>query len=510
MNPALWLQRTARRNPEAPALFAGERQVASYGDFARRAAGIAAALAARGIGPGDRVALFCGNCTAYLEALYGIWWRGAVAVPINAKLHGREAAWIVGNAGAALVFADDETGAALADASGHAVPCISVHSELFAEMRAHAAAEDPAPLGAEDVIWLFYTSGTTGRPKGVMIGAGNLASMALSYFVDVDEVRAEDAILYAAPMSHGAGIYNFMHVLRGARHVVPESGGFDAAEILSLAPRIGSVSMFAAPTMVRRLVDAAKATGSDGDGLRSVIYAGGPMYEADIREAVEVMGPRFIQVYGQGECPMGITALSRHDVADRGHPRWRARLTSVGLAQSEVEVAILDAEGRALPPGEVGEIAVRGRTVMLGYWRNPEATAKTLRDGWLWTGDMGRMDEDGYVTMQDRSKDMIISGGSNIYPREVEEVLLSHAGVHEAAVVGQADPEWGEVVVAFVVRHPGAAAPEEELDALCLAQIARFKRPKRYRFVEALPKNNYGKVLKTELRAMLNEEGEQA
>lgn len=199
---------------------------------------------------------------------------------------------------------------------------------------------------------------------------------------------------------------------------------------------------------------------------------------------------------------MGITALSRHDVTDRSHPRWRERLASVGRAQSAVEVRIGDAAGNPLPPGEHGEIMVKGDTVMPGYWQNPEASAKTLIDGWLMTGDMGFMDADGYVTMQDRSKDMIISGGSNIYPREVEEVLLMHEAVSEASVVGKPHPEWGEEVVAFYV---GSARPEE-LDTLCLDNIARFKRPKHYRRVAALPKNNYGKVLKTELRKLLEEE----
>jgi long-chain acyl-CoA synthetase len=290
-----------------------------------------------------------------------------------------------------------------------------------------------------------------------------------------------------------------MHVIRAARHIVPESGGFEPAEILALGQTSGPISMFAAPTMVRRLVDAARASGQTGEGLRTITYAGGPMYEADILDAVAVMGPRFVQVYGQGECPMGITALCRHDVADRSHPRWRERLNSVGTAQSAVRVRILDADGNDLPPGETGEIAVQGATVMPGYWQNPQATANTIRDGWLWTGDMGFMDEDGYVTMQDRSKDMIISGGSNIYPREVEEVLLRHPGVTEVAVVGKKHPEWGEEVVAF---YAGEARPEE-LDAFCLDHIARFKRPKLYRRVKALPKNNYGKVLKTELRNLL-------
>jgi long-chain acyl-CoA synthetase len=335
-----------------------------------------------------------------------------------------------------------------------------------------------------------------------MMTCGNIAAMTCSYFTDVDAVLPEDAILYAAPMSHGAGLYNFMHVIRAARHVVPESGGFDPGEILSLGHSVGSISMFAAPTMVRRLVDHAKASRQDGAGLRTITYAGGPMYEADILDAVETMGTRFVQIYGQGECPMGITALSRHDVSDRTHPRWRARLNSVGTAQSAVLVRIFDKTGVELPAGETGEIAVRGATVMPGYWRNPEATAKTIRDGWLWTGDMGSMDSDGYVTLQDRSKDMIISGGSNIYPREVEEVLLSHPDVSEVAVVGRVHPEWGEEVVAFVV---GNAQPSA-LDALCLDQIARFKRPKEYLFVPELPKNNYGKVLKTDLRARLQDE----
>ncbi|MDJ0820418.1 MAG: AMP-binding protein [Paracoccaceae bacterium] len=506
MNPAIWLERTAKRMPDAPALFSGEACLEDYATFARRAAALASALAARGIAPGDRIALFCPNRTEYLEALFGIWWLGAIAVPINAKLHAKEAAWIIGDSGARLVFADDKSCRALAGNIENNVACLSVESDEFADMCHGQTAEPPAHIDPNDVIWLFYTSGTTGRPKGVMITAGNLASMTLSYFVDVDEVRAEDAILYAAPMSHGAGIYNFMHVLRGARHVVPESGGFDASEILALAPRIGSVSMFAAPTMVRRLVDEAKVTGQTGDGLRTIVYAGGPMYEADILDAVETMGPRFVQVYGQGECPMGITALRRQDVANREHPRWRARLNSVGCAQSEVAVAILDAEGREVPRGTVGEIAVRGRTVMKGYWQKAEATAKAIRDGWLWTGDMGHMDEDGYVTMQDRSKDMIISGGSNIYPREVEEVLLSHPDVREVAVVGQTDPEWGEIVVAFVVAQTGKDLDGAALDALCLERIARFKRPKAYRFTDALPKNNYGKVLKTELRCILKAE----
>ncbi|WP_136443456.1 class I adenylate-forming enzyme family protein [Pacificoceanicola onchidii] len=504
MNPAQWLLRTATRDPEAPALFTGTQCVATYKVFATTAATLAARLTEAGVRAGDRVALFSGNRTEYLEALYGIWWCGAVAVPINGKLHPKEAAWIISDSGARHVFTDSARATDLTTLLEVDVTCISFGSRDYAQMTTGQALPLPVLRDSDDTAWLFYTSGTTGQPKGVMMTTGNIASMALSYFVDVENVRSDDAILYAAPMSHGAGIYNFMHVMRGARHVVPESQGFDAGEILDLAPRIGPCSMFAAPTMVRRLVDHARQNGLKGDGLRTIVYAGGPMYEADILEAVDVMGPRFIQIYGQGECPMGITALPRETVADRTHPRWRARLNSVGLAQSEVVVDIFDETGKPVPAGTVGEIVVRGRTVMKGYWQNPDATAKTLKDGWLWTGDMGHMDHDGYVTMHDRSKDMIISGGSNIYPREVEEVLLSHPDVREVSVVGAPDPEWGEIVAAFIVLDEAASMREADLDALCIQSIARFKRPKLYRFTDALPKNNYGKVLKTELRQRLS------
>jgi long-chain acyl-CoA synthetase len=196
------------------------------------------------------------------------------------------------------------------------------------------------------------------------------------------------------------------------------------------------------------------------------------------------------------------TALSRAHLADASHPRHAERLASVGVAQTPVRIRVADAQGQALPPGEVGEVLIQGDSVMAGYWKNPEATAAAIRDGWLWTGDMGTLDADGFLTLKDRSKDLIISGGSNIYPREVEEVLLTAPGVAEVAVVGAPDPEWGEIVVAFVVPQPGAAATldSKTLDAFCLEHIARFKRPKRYEIVESLPKNNYGKVLKTELR----------
>jgi acyl-CoA synthetase (AMP-forming)/AMP-acid ligase II len=501
MNPAEWLHRTARACPDRPALFTGQALVANYRDFARQAAALAGWLGTEGVAPGDRVAIFATNCVEYLIALYGIWHAGAVAVPINAKLHPREAAWIIGDAEAQMCLVSPGLMADLSAAVGDARCRFRDITNLACGCELPAGA--PFPTRADDVIWLFYTSGTTGRPKGVMLTALNLTLMTLGYLADVDDVSSDDAILYAAPMSHGAGLYNFVHVLRAARHVVPDSCGFDAQEVLALSAGVGQISMFAAPTMVRRLVDAARDHGGF-DGIKTVVYGGGPMYLADIIDAVDVMGPRFVQIYGQGECPMAIASLTRAEIVDRTSANWKARLGSVGRAQSGVRLRIARPDGTELPVGEIGEVLVQGATVMAGYWtgysNGTDSPAKAIRDGWLWTGNMGAMDVDGYLTLHDRSKDVIISGGSNIYPREVEEVLLTHPGVHEVSVIGRPDVEWGEAVVAFVVPRPGQMVTEAELDALCLATIARFKRPKSYFFVPELPRNNYGKVLKGTLR----------
>lgn len=507
MNFALWLQRAALRWPNSPALLEGDSLVATYADWYRQVKSLAYHLRENlGLNSGDRVGIFLPNQPEYLTLLYACWYAGAAVVPVNFKLHPKELVWILGDADTALLVTDlvhiDAVKQAMAEA-GQNVPLLAV--EDIGKITDGPALEgDPHGRNQADLCWLFYTSGTTGKPKGVMITFGNLQAMALSYMTDVDTVMQTDVALYAAPMSHGAGIYNFMHVLKGARHAVPKSGGFEPAEIIALAQSLTGVHMFAAPTMVTRLLEAAKESGYRGEGIRTIVYGGGPMYLADIDAALDWFGPRFVQIYGQGECPMAITALSREDLADRDHPRWQDRAASVGTAQSCVEVAIANADGALLPIGETGEVIVRGSPVMPGYWRNKPASDNALRNGWLWTGDVGHLDADGYLTLKDRSKDVIISGGTNIYPREVEETLLLHPSVSEVSVIGEADAEWGENVVAFVVGKSGEMPTIAELDAHCCAHIARFKRPKRYMFQSQLPKNNYGKVLKTELRAMLS------
>jgi long-chain acyl-CoA synthetase len=350
-----------------------------------------------------------------------------------------------------------------------------------------------------EAAWLFYTSGTTGRPKGVVLTHGNLTAMTLNYLADVDRAAVGDHLLHAAPMSHGSGLYMVPNVAAGATQLIPAARGFDVDEIRHVLAWTPNVKFFAAPTMVMRLVEALDGEGQPGN-LKSIIYGGGPMYVADSLRALDCFGPRLVQIYGQGEAPMTITVLPVEDHYDDHDGRRLERLGSVGRAQTGVELAVLDASDQPVAAGEIGEVCVRGDVVMPGYLNDPQATATALANGWLHTGDLGRLDERGYLTLVDRSKDLIISGGSNVYPREVEEVLLLHPAIREAAVVGVPDPEWGESVVAAVVKKEGHIPDEQELDLFCLEHIARFKRPKRYVFLDELPKNATGKVLKRELR----------
>lgn len=506
MNIARWLHQTALARPDAPAIRLGTTQVADYAAFAGTTAALARHLTTNlGVGHGDRVAIFCRNSVEYLPVLQAIFWVGAVAVPINYKLHPREAAWIIGDAGASAVFT--ETGDVFETSGEVGIPCPEIglsDPSVAGILSFNPANAEPLPAPArvtgDDVAWLFYTSGTTGRPKGVMLTHRNLSAMATCYALDVDAVLSGDHSLYAAPMSHGAGLYHLQFTRVGACHVIPASRGFDPAEIRSLAQTLGNLVFFAAPTMVKRLIAESEAAGYRGEGIRTIIYGGGPMYAADIDEALALYGPRFVQIYGQGESPMTITVLPRDLVADTAHPQADRRRASVGFAHATVEVRVVDDQMREVPAGEVGEIVVSGDPVMKGYWQNEEATAKTLVNGWLRTGDLGTMDADGFVTLTDRSKDVIISGGTNIYPREVEEALLTHDDVFEVSVIGVPSTEWGEDVMAFVVLRDGTDRSRDEMDAWCRARIASFKKPRHYRFVESLPKNSYGKVLKTALR----------
>ena len=503
MNLFELLDRAAARFPRQGAVYSGVDAVCDYQDLRERALRIAASLRRR-CRAGERVAIVSENRPEYVEALFATWAAGLVAVPVNAKLHAREAAQILDDCGAAACFVSPALAGALApqlrDTTASACALIGFEADAYAE----ALAETPqasAEVAPDTLAWLFYTSGTTGRSKGAMLTHRNLLAMTIGYLADVDTVDEQASLIHAAPMSHGSGLYIPPYVARAARHVIPASSGFDPAEMLDLFDRHPACAAFLAPTMVQRLRLEASRSGRRPRNLRTIVYGGGPMYVEEIKQAMSVFGQVFVQIYGQGEAPMTITSLRRADHAQGDD----AVLGSVGWARTGVDVRVVDERGTPLPPGESGEIVCRGDVVMAGYWNNAEASAEALRDGWLYTGDVGSLDARGYLTLRDRSKDVVISGGSNIYPREVEEALVTHPGVAEVCVVGAPDPEWGEVVVAFVVRAPGSSVDAAALDEHCIARIARFKRPKRYRFVEALPKNSYGKVLKRELRLRLAE-----
>ncbi|MBN8489264.1 MAG: acyl--CoA ligase, partial [Burkholderiales bacterium] len=349
MNLAHLLERQALRAPQRPALWLGTQAVASHGDWAASAAALAHRLRSAGLQPGDRVALFSRNHVRYAQWLLGCWWAGLVVVPVNARLHVQELRWIVDNAQARwVVFSAD----ALSDGAA-ALPglerVLEIDSDEGSALLAPGEALPVTPRAPEDTAWLFYTSGTTGRPKGVMITHRNLWTMGLGYQLDVDAVAPDDAMVYAAPMSHGAGIYLVPHLMAGARHVVPLSGGVDPAELFALGNAVGPLSTFAAPTIVRRLVAHAAASGlSPADcarAFKTIVYGGAPMYAADIQQALAVMGPRFVQIYGQGETPMVGTVLTRRDLTDAAHPRHAERLASVGVAQTPVRIRVADADG---------------------------------------------------------------------------------------------------------------------------------------------------------------------
>lgn len=496
MNLAAWIEKWGRAAADRSAIACGGATYATYRQWAKRSRTLAGNLRAL-CRPDDRVAIAMTNRPEFLEALFAIWHAGLVAVPMNAKLHGDEFGYIIGDTEAGLVLASPDRAE---DVAGHGRTIVTGSNEW--RQLCQGDGIDVVSRRPSDLAWLFYTSGTTGRPKGAMLTHGIMMAQTLAYFAEIEPVGSGDCVLHAAPMSHGSGCYGLPYVAMGAKTVIPESAGFEPGEIAELSSMHGNVSFFAAPTMVSRLINHQGFAGADHSGLRTIIYGGAPMHFETLLGGLNLLGPKFAQIYGQGEVPMTITALSKEMHADRLRPRWREIMGTVGLPRANVEVRVADDQDRDIAIGKIGEILVRGEAVMTGYWRNPEATAETLRGGWLHTGDMGAFDEEGFLTLKDRSKDLIISGGSNIYPREVEEVLLRHPAVFEVSVIGRPHPDWGEEVVACVVSRPKQIVSAEELDTLCLSAIARFKRPRGYVFLEALPKNNYGKVLKTELRRL--------
>ncbi len=506
MNIGSLLTKASRLHGNRLAIQYGEQRL-TYAKLDQRIGRLAQALQILGVRPGDRVAIVQRNGPALFETLLACFRAGAVAVPINVRLHPEEVAFICQDSGTRVLVATGEYAASALQARKQIpelqlVGVESIAGALDYETLLSAAdsLNADADVDPNDLAWLFYTSGTTGTPKGAMLTHGNILAMTMNYYADVNPIAPEDVVLHAAPLTHGSGLYGLPAIAKGATNVILHTPSFDPEMVFKLVQdlRVTTIA-FLAPTQIKMLLNGPYRS-YDLSSLRCIAYGGGPMYVEDMKQAMEAFGPVLVQIYGQGESPMTISYLRREEHVTHGDPVAEQRLASAGIPRTDVEVRIVDDDDREVAAGKIGEITARGSVVMAGYWNRPDATAETLRGGWLHTGDIGMMDAQGYLYLLDRKKDMIISGGNNIYPREIEEVLLEHPAVYEVAVIGVPDPLWGESVKAIIALRPGMALNEEELNAFCRQHLASYKKPRTVEFVPQLPKNAYGKILKRELR----------
>ena len=496
----------ADRHPDRPCLVWGDETI-TYAELDRRAGRTAAGLARLGIGRGDVVALLLYNCPEFLEAMVAAARLGAIVMPLNWRLAGEEVAYIASHAGARLVISEPEL-QPLADAARQGLPgspAVGVGGAppgwtAFEALREAGDGPPPAEVAPDDVHRLMYTSGTTARPKGVMITHANLYWKNVAHVVEFGMTGA-DRGLACGPLYHVGALDLTTTTLLYAGGTVEIHRKFEADRALDALEGRGISTVWLAPSMVNQILAHPSLERRDLSGVRLIID-GGEKMPLPLIERLGRAFPRawFADAYGLTETVSGDTFLDKRMTVEK--------IGSVGKPCLHLEVAIWDDEDRPVPPGALGEIALRGPKVFKGYWRDPEATARAFRGGWFHTGDIGYLDAEGFLYIVDRKKDLIISGGENIASPEVERVLYEHPAVLEAAVVGCPDPRWGEVPVAFVVRRAGAGATEEELRELCRAQLARFKVPRAVHFVDALPRNPSGKVLKRVLREQAAPPGE--
>ena len=513
-NLAHLVTRAARRLGDRPALVWGEATW-SWRDFDARVSAMAAALKDRfGVTKGDRILVQSQNCNQMFEAMFACFRLGAVYVPTNFRQTPEEVAFLLEASGASGLICN-------ASFPAHAEACrrserapgftLSIGEAAFGEdydalVGAHFGQDVPnAPVDRDDPCWFFFTSGTTGRPKAAVLTHGQMAFVAVNHLNDLmPGTGPDDVSLVVAPLSHGAGVHQLTQVAAGATTVLLPSERFDVAETWGLVERLKVTNMFTVPTIVKRLVEHPAVDDFDHTSLRYVIYAGAPMYRADQKRALEKLGPVIVQYFGLGEVTGNITVLpgSEHSLDDEA-----ARLGTCGFERTGMELSIQDDAGTELPLGQTGEICVTGPAVFAGYYDNPEANRKAFRNGWFRTGDLGHRDEAGYLYITGRASDMYISGGSNVYPREIEEKILAHPKISEAAIVGVPDPDWGEVGLAVLVAVAGETVSEAEICAFLADKISRYKMPKRFVFFDEMPKSAYGKITKKLVRQALEERG---
>jgi len=508
MNIGHLLTKASRTYPERLALVYGDKEF-TYREINERVNRFANALKELGLKKGDRVAIVQKNCPQILETFFACFKSGIAAVPINVRLHPNELAYIIGDSGAkAIVYSEDfiETVKSMRVELNKVENFVCLtetpdsldYEKLISNGSPKEAEVDVSP---DNLAWIFYTSGTTGKPKGAMWTHKTILTMIMNYYSDVYPLTPEDIVFHAAPLTHGSGCYALPAVGKGALNLILKAEKFDPELVFQIIEekRVTNIA-FLTPTMINILINSKSIDKYDLSSLRCIVYGGSPVYVEDLKRAIKKMGRIFIQLYGQGEAPMTISYLRKEEHLVDNEGNDKVNLISAGIPRTDVEVKIFDEDDNELPYGKMGEIVVRGDIVMKGYWNKTEETAETLRGGWLHTGDLGMMDERGYIYIMDRTKDLIISGGINIYPREVEEVILRHPAVYEVAVIGVPDSKWGESIKAIAVLREGARTTEVEIIDFCKEHIASFKKPKSVEFVNGLPKNAYGKILKRDIR----------
>ncbi len=499
---------SARRFPDRPALIWRDRTW-TWAHFSHRVQAAAGALAERGVQHGDRVLLHARNSNAVLETMFASWMLGAVWVPTNFRLTPPEVAYLASSSGATVHIFDSAFPDHAAAAKSENPACkleISIGPGVLEwdMLATHGAPVTRAAVVAYDhAAWFFYTSGTTGRPKAGVLTHGQLEYVVCNHLCDLMPATTEhDVSLVVAPLSHGAGVHALPQVARGAATVLLSGERLDCEEAWRLVERHRVTNMFTVPTILTMLTRHEAVDRYDHASLRYVIYAGAPMYRADQVDALRKLGNVLVQYFGMGEVTGNITVLPRelHSIEDA-----EMKVGSCGFPRTGMEVAILDLDGNPLPPGTTGEICVRGPGVFAGYHNNQEVTAQATRFGWFHTGDLGHMDDQGFVFITGRASDMYISGGSNVYPREIEEALLLHPSVAEVCVVGMPDARWGESGVAVLVAASGAEIDDRALLAHLDGRLAKYKWPARFVVWPELPKSGYGKVTKHDVRQRLEQ-----
>lgn len=500
------LHRSLRESPSAPATIFGDR-VRTFSEYADRVARLAGALRELGVADGERVGILAKNSDTYLEALLAVPWANGVVNPINYRWSLAEITYPLKESETEILLVDDTFAASVSELRqacerlrvviymGDGPPPFD-GGIAYEDLIAGTAPLADAVRGGHALAGLFYTGGTTGFPKGVMLSHANIMISALGSQASCPYVVPKGRALHVAPMFHMADFAFWVaHSMLGGAHVVLP--GFDPPEVMAAIDEHRVTNVVLVSSMIRMLVDHPERARFDLSSVRYIVYGAEPITEVLLRRAMSAF-PRaeFVQCYGMTELAPMATMLSGED------HRQGTLLRSAGRAVAHAEVRVVDQRGHEVPRGTVGEVVVRGGHVMLGYWKKPEATANALQDGWMHTGDGGYMDDDGYLFISDRIKDMIISGGENVYTAEVENAVAQHPAVAACAVIGVPDERWGERVHAIVVVKPSAQAPtEEQIREHSKGLIAGYKSPRSVEFVEALPISGTGKVDKRQLRA---------